>query len=131
MLDVRDGIGAYVNTTAGEAVVVGAGIGGQDVVNGCGETTVAGLKLCEEDDLADETDHDTEDIAMVIVLDETGIIVAPHVHIDTHVQTDEHVHEKVDACVQDTAVFSESDGIAPGGKAVSYTHLTLPTNSRV
>jgi hypothetical protein len=37
------------------------------------------------------------------------------VHIDTHVQTDEHVHENADACVQDATVASESGGIAPGG----------------
>jgi hypothetical protein len=52
---------------------------------------------------------------MVIVLDCAGIIVAPHVHTDTQVQTDEHVHKNVDACVQDTTVASESDGIAPDG----------------
>lgn len=115
MLDVREGIGAYVNTTAGEAVVVDAGVGRQDVVNGCGEATTAGLKLCEEDDLVDETDDDTADAVMAVVLDDAGIMVAPHVHIDTHVQIEEHVHENVDACVQVTAVASESDGTAPGG----------------
>ena len=115
VLDVREGIGAYVKTTAGEAVVVGAGVGGQDVVNGCGEATTAGLKLWEEDDFADELDNDTETV-MVNVLDDAWIIVAPHVHIDTHVQTEEHVHENVDACVQEIAVASESDGVIPGGK---------------
>jgi hypothetical protein len=45
VLDVRDGTGAYVNTTAGEAVVVVTDTGGQDVVDGCGEAATAELKL--------------------------------------------------------------------------------------
>jgi hypothetical protein len=115
VLDVRDGTGAYVNTTAGEAVVVVTDTGGQDVVDGCGEAATAELKLWEEGELIGETDINMEDAAMVVVLDCAGIIVAPHVHTDAHVQTDEHVHENIDACVQDTAVASESDGTAPGG----------------
>ena len=115
VLDVGEGIGAYVNTTAGEAVVVGAGVGGQNVVNECEEVTTAGLKLCEEDDFVDEINGDTENDVMVIVLGGAGVIVAPHVHIDTHVQTDAHVQENVDACVQETIVASESDGIVPDG----------------
>jgi hypothetical protein len=69
--------------------------------------------------LVDDTDNDTEDTAIVIVLDDTGVIVAPYVHTDAHVQTDEHVHENADACVQDIEVTSESDGIAPGGNVRS------------
>lgn len=115
VLDVRDVIGAYVKITAGEAVVVfvivTAGVGGQIVVNGDGKVTTAGFKLCEEEDLVDNTDND----AIVIVLVDEGVIVTPHVQIDAHVQTDEHVHEKADAWVQDTVVASECDGIAPGG----------------
>jgi hypothetical protein len=61
--------------------------------------------------LVDIRDND----AIVIVLDDAGVIVAPHVHTDAHVQTDEHVHENADACVQEIEVASESDGIAPGG----------------
>lgn len=104
-----------MNTTAGEAVVVGTGAGGQDVVNECGEGTTTGLKLCEENNFVDEMTGDTENDVMVIVLGGAGIIVAPHVLIDTHVQTDEHVQENVDACVQETIVASESDGIVPDG----------------
>jgi hypothetical protein len=37
------------------------------------------------------------------------------VQIDTHAQTDEHVHENAGACVQDATVASESEGTAPGG----------------
>jgi hypothetical protein len=65
--------------------------------------------------LVDTPDTDAEDAATVIVFDDAGDIVAPHVQIDTHVQTDEHVHENAGACVQDATVASESEGTAPGG----------------
>jgi hypothetical protein len=65
--------------------------------------------------LVDTPDADAEDAATVIVFDDAGDIVAPHVQIDTHVQTDEHVHENAGACVQDATVASESEGTAPGG----------------
>lgn len=116
MLDVGEGIGAYVSTTAGEAVVVDAAVGGQDSVKGFGEATTAGFKICEEDDFVIAMDIEAKDAVTAVVLGGAGIIVAPHVQIDTHVQTEEHVHENVDAWVQDTAVASESDEIAPGGE---------------
>jgi hypothetical protein len=65
--------------------------------------------------LVDTPDTDAEDAATVIVFDDAGDIVAPHVQIDTHAQTDEHVHENAGACVQDATVASESEGTAPGG----------------
>jgi hypothetical protein len=82
-------------------------VGGQDVVKGYVKVTTAGLKLCEEESLVDGADNDTEDTAIVIVLDDTGVIVAPH------------VHENADACVQDIVVASESNGTAPGGNVRS------------
>jgi hypothetical protein len=45
VLDVKDGTGAYVKITAGEAVVVTVRVGGQDVVKGYVKITTAGLKL--------------------------------------------------------------------------------------
>lgn len=116
VLDDEDDIGAYVKAGVDEAVVPDADTRGQDDVKGCGQATTPELKLRGEDWVGKEMDNEAEKVvAVVMILGEAGAVVAPQVHTDTHVQTDEHVHENVDACVQDTAVASESEGMAPGG----------------
>lgn len=102
VLDDEDDIGAYVNAGIDEAVVVDA------------------LELWGEDGVGGDTDNKAERVvAVVIDLGEAGTIVAPHVHTDTHVQTDEHLHDNLDACVQDAAVESENNGMAPGGNELT------------
>lgn len=120
VLGEEDNAGAYVRARDDDVLVADAGTAGQDDVKGCGQVTVPGLKLATEDEGAENIDNDAEEVvAVVMILGEAGAIVAPHVHTDTHVQIDEHVHENVDACVHDAAVASESDGIAPGGNGVT------------
>lgn len=120
VLEEEEDVGAYVKAEVDEAVMADADTGAQDDVKGCGQASPPRLELWGEDMVGKEIDDEAEKVvAVVMTLVDADAIVAPHVHVDTHVQTDKHVHENVDACVQDAVVANESKGMAPGGSELT------------